>query len=91
MSHNRNTQKLIQVLFLSVCDAAKGEGDRHHIHGLRQAFFRAGAHCIIASLWKTDVNAVQVIAEYFYHFLFLGYRKSQVFHHYPNLVPSKYF
>jgi len=60
-----------ELISLTTCESHKGEILHNEgVQGMVEAFSRAGARRIIASLWKIDEIASSRIMEYFYDELF---------------------
>lgn len=56
--------------------ATPGEG----MQGLSRAFFFAGAHSLVASLWKVEDSATAQLMARFYEYLRQGYSKTESLH-----------
>jgi CHAT domain-containing protein len=67
----RTMQLNAALISLTTCESHNGEMVRNEgVRGMVEAFSRAGAKRIIASLWKIDEIASSRIMEYFYDELF---------------------
>ena len=57
----------LQLVVLSACDTANGEAvPGEGLVGLTQAFFVAGARCVLGSLWAVDDEATSILMKEFY-------------------------
>jgi CHAT domain-containing protein len=62
-----------KVVVLSTCESARGQILRGEgVMSLARAFFQAGAHTVVASLWNVDDRDGMKLFERFYHYLGQG-------------------
>jgi CHAT domain-containing protein len=62
-----------KVVVLSTCESARGQILRGEgVMSLARAFFQAGAHTVVASLWNVDDRDGMELFERFYHYIGQG-------------------
>lgn len=88
--------KETELVVLSACETGlgvlrNGEG----VYGFQRAFFEAGAHCLLCSLWKIDDMATKEMMQLFYSFWLSGLSKRRAFkkaqQELRNSWPSPYY
>jgi CHAT domain-containing protein len=83
--------KSTDLVVLSACETQVGEisaGDE--VVGLTRAFLYAGTPTVIASLWRVDDQATQLLMERFYEHLRAGMGKAQALQAAQNEVRAQY-
>ena len=65
------------LIVLSACETAKGKMEHGEgILGLPRIFFYTGARSVVTSLWRIDDRSTAKLMEWFYRYLFRGYKKT---------------
>ena len=79
------------MVVLSACETAKGEGTGEGVFGLQRAFKMAGVQTILMSLWPVDDAATQLMMTEFYrHWIEQKEPKREAFTHAQNIVKKQY-
>ncbi len=79
----------VDMVVLSACETGLGTISNEGIYGLQRGLKRAGAGCIVMSLWKVDDDATSLFMTSFYKFLTEGLTKQQSFVLAQNAVKSE--
>ena len=69
----------LDMLVLSACQTGLGKVTGDGVFGLQRGFKKAGAGCLLMSLWKVDDKATRQLMTFFYHNLILGMSKHDAF------------
>lgn len=69
----------VKLVVLSACDTGLGDYSGEGVLGLQRGFKQAGVHSILMSLWKVDDEATQILMSQFYHSLFNGETKNDIY------------
>lgn len=66
------------IVVLSACNTAMGEGsEKGYVASLAEAFWLAGSHSVLASLWAVNDRSTSLLMETFYQRLQAGDDKAQ--------------
>ena len=60
------------LVVLSSCDSARGQVKTEGVIGMARAFLSAGAHSVLASLWRVPDESANVFMQFFYQLLVNG-------------------
>ena len=69
----------VDMLVLSACQTGLGKVTGDGVFGLQRGFKKAGAGCLLMSLWKVDDKATRQLMTFFYHNLTQGMSKHDAF------------
>ncbi len=69
----------LDMLVLSACQTGLGKITGDGVFGLQRGFKKAGAGCMLMSLWKVDDKATRQLMTFFYHNLTKGMNKHEAF------------
>ena len=69
----------LDMLVLSACQTGLGKVTGDGVFGLQRGFKKAGAGCLLMSLWKVDDKATRQLMTFFYHNLTQGMSKHDAF------------
>lgn len=69
----------LDMLVLSACQTGLGKVTGDGVFGLQRGFKKAGAGCLLMSLWKVDDKATRQLMTFFYHNLTQGMSKHKAF------------
>ena len=69
----------VDMLVLSACQTGLGKVTGDGVFGLQRGFKKAGAGCLLMSLWKVDDKATRQLMTFFYHNLTQGMNKHDAF------------
>lgn len=79
------------LLVLSACESGLGDITENGVHGLQEAFKKAGIQTIIMSLWKVEDEPTQYFMEDFYtNWIINKQSKREAFNNAQKSIRSKY-
>ncbi len=78
-----------ELVVLSACESGLGDITGDGVFGLQRGFKKAGAGCLLMSLWKVDDEATCYLMTEFYRQLLAGQGKQQALDHAKNAVKAQ--